>query len=139
MTDRIEAGRQVVRDMLGEQFLAAIDAHAAADGFGSAAARLALGSAFGDVWARPGLEKKMRSMVTMGILIALRTPAEFKNHVRAALGNGCTVSEIEEAIIQAIPYAGFPAASIALSAAAEVLKEKGLLGDARTAEERGML
>ena len=139
MSDRIEAGRQVVRDMLGEPFLAAMDAHAAGGGFGSAAARLALGSAFGDVWARPGLEKKMRSMVTMGILIALRTPAEFKNHVRAALGNGCTVTEIEEAIIQAIPYAGFPAVSIALSAAAEVLKERGLAGEVKTGAERGLL
>jgi 4-carboxymuconolactone decarboxylase len=139
MTDRIEAGREVVRDMLGEQFLAALDAQAAAGGFGSATARLALGSAFGDVWARPGLEGKMRSMVTMGILIALRLPAELKNHVRAALANGCTPQEIEEAIIQAVPYAGFPCVAVALSAAAEVLKEKGLLGGAKTAEERGLL
>lgn len=138
MTNRYETGREIIRSMLGEQFLAGMDAHAAAAGFGSAAAKLAIGSAFGDIWARPGLERKYRSMVTLGILIALRTPAEFKNHVRAALNNGCTVMEIEEVILQAIPYAGFPAVSIALTAAADVLKEKGLLGGAKTSAERGL-
>ena len=138
MTDRIEAGRQVVREMLGEKFLSAMDAQVAAGGFGSAAAKLALGSAFGDVWARPGLDRKSRSLVTMGILITLQAPAEFRNHVRAALANGCSATEIEEAIIQAIPYAGFVAVSIALSAAAEVLREKGLLGAGGSAEEHGM-
>ena len=139
MTDRLEAGRRVVREMLGEPFLGALEAAAASGDFGCAAAQLALGGAFGDVWARPGLERKQRSLVTMGILIALRTPAELKNHIRAALANGCSATEIEETIIQSIPYAGFPAAAIALTAAAEVLKERGLLGRAKTAEERGLL
>jgi 4-carboxymuconolactone decarboxylase len=139
MTDRIETGRTVVREMFGEQFLAGLEAAGASGDFGADAARLALGSAFGDVWGRPGLERKQRSFVTMGILIALRTPVEFKNHVRAALANGCTVREIEEAIIQAFPYAGFPAVSIALTAATEVLRERGLLTGGRTAEERGLL
>ena len=139
MADRIETGRTVVREMFGEQFLAALEGAGASGDFGADAAKLALGGAFGEVWGRPGLERKQRSFVTMGILIALRTPVEFKNHVRAALANGCSVKEIEETIFQAIPYAGFPAAAIALTAAAEVLRERGLFAGGKTAEERGLL
>ena len=135
---RTEAGRQVVREMLGEDFLHGLEAHIADGTFGSEAGRLALGSAFGDIWARPGLDRKSRSMITMAVLITLRVPHELKNHVRAALANGCTVAEIEEVIMQTIPYVGFPAVAVALSAAAEVLKEKGLLETPVTAKDRGL-
>ena len=135
---RTETGKQIVREMLGDGFLQRLEAHIAADTFGSEAGRLALGSAFGDVWGRPGLERKYRSMVTIAVLITLRTPHELQNHVRAALANGCTAAEIEEVIIQTIPYVGFPAVSIALTATAEVLKEKGLLKTPTTAKDRGL-
>ena len=138
MDDRLEQGRTVVREMFGGQFLKAYDEQVNSGGFGSVAGRLALGSAFADVWARPGLERKYRSMIVMAALIALRTPHEFKNHVRGALNNGCTVAEIEEVINQTIPYVGFPAAAIALGAAGEVLHELGLLKAGETAEERGL-
>ncbi len=127
MDERLEKGRQIVREMLGEQFLQAMDAHVNSGGFGAEAGRLAYGNAFADVWARPGLDRKYRSMIVMAALIALRTPDEYKNHVRASLNNGCTVSEIEEVIIQLIPYVGFPTAAIALGAASQVLRERGLL------------
>jgi 4-carboxymuconolactone decarboxylase len=135
---RTETGRQVVREMFGEDFLKAMEAHIAARTFGSEAGRLALGGAFGDTWGRPGLEKKYRSMVTMAVLITLRAPHELKHHVRAALANGCSVAEIEEVIIQTIPYVGYPAVSIALNAASEVLKEKGLLTNPTTGTDRGL-
>ncbi len=121
---RTETGRQVVREMLGEDFLQGLEAHIASGTFGSEAGRLALAGAFGDVWGRPGLERKYRSMITLAVLVALRTPHELQNHVRAALGNGCSVAEIEEVIIQTIPYVGYPAVSVALNAAAEVLTGK---------------
>jgi 4-carboxymuconolactone decarboxylase len=63
----------------------------------------------------------------MGILIGMRAPHEFKNHVLGALGNGITAKEIEEVLIQAVPYAGFPAVSIAMGGATAALKEKGLI------------
>jgi 4-carboxymuconolactone decarboxylase len=66
-------------------------------------------------------------MIVMAALITLRTPEEYKNHVRAALTNGCSAAEIEEVIIQLIPYVGFPTAAVALAAAAQVLDEQGLL------------
>src|SRR5882724_10099723 len=135
---RTEAGRQVVREMLGESFLQGLEAHIASGTFGSEAGRLALAGAFGDVWARPGLDRKYRSMVTLAVLIAQRTPHELQNHVRAALANGCSVAEIEEVIIQTIPYVGYATVSVALSATAEVLKEKGLLKSPTTAADRGL-
>jgi 4-carboxymuconolactone decarboxylase len=138
MDERLEKGRQVVREMFGDQFLKSYDEHVNSGGFGSVAGRLGLGSSFADVWARPGLERKYRSMIVMAALIALRTPHEFKNHVRAALNNGCTVAEVEEVINQCIPYVGFPAAAIALGAASEVLRELGLLKAGESAEERGL-
>ncbi|MGO8858213.1 MAG: carboxymuconolactone decarboxylase family protein [Steroidobacteraceae bacterium] len=138
MEERFDAGRKVIREMFGDKFLAAFQEQVESGGFGSTAGRLALGSAFADVWGRPGLERKYRSMVVMGALIALRTPHEFKNHVRAALNNGCTVAEVEEVIIQTIPYVGFPAAAIALGAAGEVLQELGLLKPGQSAEDRGL-
>jgi 4-carboxymuconolactone decarboxylase len=77
-------------------------------------------------------------MVTMAVLITLRAPHELQHHVRAALANGCSVAEIEEVIIQTIPYVGYPAVSIALNAASEVLKEKGLLTNPTTGRDRGL-
>ncbi|MGO4352625.1 carboxymuconolactone decarboxylase family protein [Rhizobium sp. RAF36] len=65
---------------------------------------------YGQVWGRDGLDQKQRSLVTIGILIALRQVGELENHLKIGLNNGLTLTEIEEAIIQAAPYAGFPAA-----------------------------
>ncbi|HEY6868866.1 MAG TPA: carboxymuconolactone decarboxylase family protein, partial [Novosphingobium sp.] len=64
---------------------------------------------------------------------------ELKNHIRIGLTNGLTVREIEEALIQTLPYVGFPAVAGATSAIVEVLREAGLDTQTRTAEERGML
>jgi 4-carboxymuconolactone decarboxylase len=119
-----EKGRQVVREMLGEEFLGAMDAAAASGGFGADAASLALENAFGDAWARPGLDRRSRSLVTLGMLIAQRTPWEFSNHVRIGLANGLTEKELEEVVLHAIPYVGFPAVSIALKACKDVLGER---------------
>jgi 4-carboxymuconolactone decarboxylase len=139
MTDtRTMRGKKIVREMLGEDFLKAMEGLVDSGGFGAQAGALAFGNAFCDAWDRPGLERKYRSMITMAALIALRTPHEYKHHVRAALGNGCTVAEIEEVIMQTLPYVGFPAVSIALAAASEVLREKGLLGNPETSSERGL-
>jgi 4-carboxymuconolactone decarboxylase len=81
--------------------------------------QLAVDFVFGSIWTRPGLDRKQRSLVTLGILIALRRTEELKNHVQIGLRNGLTAGE--EALIQATAYAGFPAAHAASNAAAEVL------------------
>jgi 4-carboxymuconolactone decarboxylase len=133
-------GVALVGEMLGPQFQAGMLAAASSGAFAADCAAIALESAFGAVWARPGLERKQRSLVTLGILIGTGKPAELKNHVRAGLNNGLTVQELQEVLIQSIPYVGFPAVAEAIEATVAVLRERGLVDDnTKTAKERGML
>jgi 3-oxoadipate enol-lactonase/4-carboxymuconolactone decarboxylase len=79
--------------------------------------------AWGEIWTRPDLSKHNRSLITMGMLIALNRKAEFKMHVKAALNNGVTVTEIKEVIMHSALYCGLPAANEAFHTAEEVFKE----------------
>jgi 4-carboxymuconolactone decarboxylase len=137
LEERRARGRQVLREMFGEKFLAGYEAAIAGTGFGSEVGRMALEFAFAETWGNPALARKSRSFVIIGALIAQGKPDELKNHIRGGLNNGITVDEIEQAIVQTIPYCGFPAAGQALEAAAAVLKERGV--DITTAKERGIL
>lgn len=84
-------------------------------------------TAWGDVWGRPGLDRRTRSVVTLSILAALRATHEIPMHVRAAIGNGLTVDEIKEILLQVGVYAGVPAANTAFALAQETLQEMGLV------------
>ncbi|WP_411151207.1 carboxymuconolactone decarboxylase family protein [Streptomyces sp. A30] len=84
---------------------------------------IGLTSVWGALWAREGLGSRDRSLVTLGILIALGAEAELKTHVRIALTNGLTKDEIAEVIYHAAGYAGFPRATAARTAAREALGE----------------
>jgi 4-carboxymuconolactone decarboxylase len=77
---------------------------------------------WGAVWTREGLDKRTRSLVTIATLIALRASAELKVHVRGALRNGCTVTEIQEVLLHSTAYCGFPAAIEAFREAKEVIE-----------------
>jgi 4-carboxymuconolactone decarboxylase len=133
-------GLKLVEEMFGEQFLAGIKATAGSGAFAADVAAIALESAFGAVWSRSGLDRKQRSLVTLGILIGTGKPTELKNHVRAALNNGLGVTELQEVLIQAIPYCGFPSVAEAIEATVAVLRERGLVDDTvKTAKDRGML
>lgn len=132
-------GLSLFAEIMGEERAAGLRRDMDSGHFASDIARLATDFAFGSVWARDGLDRKQRSLVTIGVLIAQCQPAELKNHIRIGLANGLTVGEIEEALIQTIPYVGFPAVVGATGAIIEVLREAGLDLTARTAEERGML
>jgi 4-carboxymuconolactone decarboxylase len=83
-------------------------------------------SAWGDVWARPGLDRRTRSIVTLGALTALRAENEIAMHVRAAITNGVTPAEIGEVLLHTALYAGLPAANAALAIAQRTLAELGL-------------
>ncbi len=71
---------------------------------------LATQAAWGLVWARPGLSRKVRSMINIAMLVALGKPEELELHISAALHNGVTKKEIQEILIQTSMYCGFPAA-----------------------------
>lgn len=78
---------------------------------------------WGDVWNRPGLERKTRSFLNLAMITALNRPHELKLHVRGAINNGLTKGEIKEVFLQAAIYCGVPAAIDSFRVAAEVLKE----------------
>ena len=82
--------------------------------------------AYGDIWSRPGLERKIRSLVVLGMNAALNRAAEFKVHLNGALNNGCTAEEIREVCLLVALYAGIPAANDAHRLALEVFKERGI-------------
>jgi len=79
--------------------------------------------AWGEIWTRPGLPRKTRSLLTIAMLVALNRPDEFRLHLRAALNNGVKKEEIKEALLQAAIYCGVAAANSAFHAAQEVFSE----------------
>jgi 4-carboxymuconolactone decarboxylase len=79
--------------------------------------------AWGDVWARPGLDRRTRSIVTLAALTALGAENEIAMHVRAAVGNGLTPAEISEVLLHTAVYSGLPKANAAFAIAQEVLAE----------------
>lgn len=81
---------------------------------------------YGDVWSRPGLERKIRSLVVIGMNAAINRAAEFKVHVNGALNNGATADEIREVCLLVALYAGIPAANDAHRLALEVFNERGI-------------
>jgi 4-carboxymuconolactone decarboxylase len=116
-----DAGMAVRRDMFGaagaEQRLAQ------ATDFNRPFEELVTRYCFGDTWARPGLDRKTRSLLTLAVLTALTKPNQLKVHVRGALANGATQEEIREVLLHTSVYAGIPAGVEAFNAAAEVLTE----------------
>lgn len=79
---------------------------------------------WGEVWTRPGLERKTRSIMNLSFLTALNRPAEIELHVRGALNNGLTREEIREVFLQAAIYCGVPAALDSFKIAMKVFKEE---------------
>jgi 4-carboxymuconolactone decarboxylase len=104
-----------------------VAAQAAKAPFAKETGLLALENVFARLWGRPGLDHRSRSLVTMGILIALRAHEELRVHTAIALANGLTVAELEEVVYHASGYAGFPAANAARAAMLEALLLEGVL------------
>lgn len=81
-------------------------------------------SAWGEVWARPGLDLRTRSCITVAMLIALNRPEELRMHVRGALRNGVTVDELKEILLQSAVYCGVPAANDGFRVAREIVESE---------------
>ncbi len=90
-------------------------------GFAEELGDLTVDHVFGALWTRPGLDRRSRSLVTLGALIALRAGDELKYHFPIALRNGLSLEEIEEVIYHMTGYAGYPAAATARNVAREAL------------------
>jgi 4-carboxymuconolactone decarboxylase len=116
--------RALVADMLSSEIAEAMAGPPDSAEFAGELGKLAYEYVFGQLWSRPGLDRRSRSLVTLGILIALRASDELNFHFPAALRNGLTRKEIEEVIYHASGYAGFPAAAAARSLAAKHMGPK---------------
>jgi len=79
--------------------------------------------AWGEIWARPGLTRRSRSLIVIATMVALNRPDELRLHLRAAFNNGVTRDEIKEVLLQSAIYCGVPAANSAFHAAEEVFAE----------------
>ena len=81
---------------------------------------------FGEVWTRPHLDRKTRSMLTIAVLATLSRPNQLRSHVAGGIANGLTPDEIREVLIHVATYAGIPAGADSFSHAKDVLKQMGL-------------
>jgi 4-carboxymuconolactone decarboxylase len=122
---RRETGRQVMREVLGAPYCERRDA--STNEFNAPIRRLSEEFAYGSLWTRPGLDRRTRSLVTLGMLTALNRPHEMAIHLEGAVNNGCSAEDIREVLTHTVAYCGFPAAIDALRAAEAFLREKGLL------------
>ena len=107
--ERREAGFRVAAEMVGEEVATALRAATGSKAFGASRGDMALRNVFAELWTRPGLDRKSRSLFTLGILVARGQATELRIHLMAAIRNGWTVSEIEEALYHACAYAGYVA------------------------------
>ena len=126
MTDDLyKRGMAVRREVLGD---AHVDrASTGATDFTRDFQELITRYAWGEIWTRPGLERRVRSAVTLTALVALGHEEELALHLRAALRNGLSRDEIKEILLQCAVYCGVPAANHAVKEASAVLDELGLL------------
>ncbi|MGW0504296.1 4-carboxymuconolactone decarboxylase [Micromonospora sp. NPDC003241] len=126
MDERRVQGMAVRRQVLGD---AHVDrAVADTDGFTADFQDLITRYAWGEIWTRPGLDRRTRSCITLTALVAHGHLGELAMHVRAALRNGLTPEEIKEVLLQCAVYCGVPAANAAFGVAARVLREEAGTG-----------
>ncbi|WP_028602515.1 4-carboxymuconolactone decarboxylase [Ottowia thiooxydans] len=112
-------GLKTRREVMGDDFVDR--AFAGATEFSLPIQHFITRNAWGDVWQRPGLDMKTRSLITVAMLTALGKQHELKGHVRGALNNGATAAEIQEVLLHASIYCGLPTAVDAFRSAAEVI------------------
>ena len=120
MTNIRSDGHEVFRDMI-PGVLPDDPTELRDGGFGEELTELALEHVFAALWGRAGLDRRSRSLVTLGALIALRSADELEFHFPMALRNGLTVGELEEVVYHLAGYAGYPAAVSARAVARKVL------------------
>jgi 4-carboxymuconolactone decarboxylase len=119
-----EKGLATRRAVLGADYVDR--AIASADDFNRPMQELVTQYCWGEIWNRPGLDRKTRSLINLAMLTALNRPHEVKMHVRGAINNGLTKQEISEVFLQTAIYCGVPAAVDSFRLAREVFKEIGL-------------
>ena len=117
--DRYEQGMRVRREVLGDEHVDRAVANTTE--FTQPFQDFITETAWGNIWARDGIDRRSRSMITLAVLTALGREHEIAMHVRAALTNGLTKEEIGEVLLHTSAYAGVPVATRAFAIAQQVL------------------
>jgi 4-carboxymuconolactone decarboxylase len=116
-----EIGLQIRREVLGAEYVE--KSISQADDFNRPLQELVTEYCWGTVWSRPGISRKMRSLINLAMLTALNRPHEVKLHLKGALNNDCSKEEIMEVLLQTAIYCGVPAAVDSFRLAREVFSE----------------
>ena len=119
-----DKGLKTRREVLGAEYVDAAIKNA--DEFNMPMQEMVTQYAWGDIWNRPGLDRRTRSLLTLSMITALNRPHELKLHLRGAINNGVTKEEIKEVFLHAAVYCGAPAAIDSFRTAKEVFKEMGI-------------
>jgi 4-carboxymuconolactone decarboxylase len=119
-----EKGLKTRREVLGADYVDASIQNA--DDFNMPMQQLVTEYCWNEIWNRPGLDRRTRSMLNLAMITALNRPHELKLHVRGAIHNGLTKNDIQEVFLQAAIYCGVPAAIDSFRNAKEVFKEMGI-------------
>jgi 4-carboxymuconolactone decarboxylase len=119
-----EKGLAIRREVLGAEYVD--NAIANADDFSLPIQQLSTQYCWGEVWGRPGLERKTRSFINQAMIAALNRPHELRLHIKAAMTNGLTKEDVKEVFLQVAIYCGIPAGIDSFRAAKEVFKEMGI-------------
>ena len=119
--ERRERGMKIRRDVLGDDHVDR--AQASSTPLTRDFQDLITRYAWGEIWSRPGLDRRIRSCITVAMTVALNRPEGLALHLRGALRNGVTVDELREVLLQTAVYCGIPAANAAFRVAEDVLRD----------------
>lgn len=122
--EMFEKGLAIRRAVLGAEYVD--KAIASADDFNRPMQELTTQYCWGEVWGRPGLDRRTRSMINLAMISALNRPHELKIHVKGAIANGLTKDDIREVLLQVAIYCGVPAGVDGFRTAQEAFKELGI-------------
>ena len=123
-SEKFKSGLKTRKEVLGEDYVN--KALESVSDFTWPIQKLTTEYCWDEIWNRPGLDRRSRSILNLGMLAALNRPHELKLHIRGALANGLTKDELMEVFLQAAIYCGLPASIDSFRTAREVLKEIGL-------------
>ncbi|SDG67339.1 4-carboxymuconolactone decarboxylase [Planococcus glaciei] len=119
--EKFEQGLEIRKSVLGAEYVE--NSIQNATDFNMPMQELVTEYCWGEIWSRPGLSRKTRSIINLAMITALNRPHELKLHVRGAINNGLTREEIQEVFLQTAIYCGVPAAIDSFRTAKEVLDE----------------
>ena len=123
--DTIANGERIMAALMGDDYL--VRRARQRNAFNGVLQDYSAEVCFGRVWARAELDRKLRSVINIAMLVALNQPNQLRHHIEGALNNGCSVDEIQEILLQTAVYCGLPAAGEGFRIAEEVLREQGLV------------